>query len=179
MIFPKEFYFVRHGQTDRNLLDGMTDEEHPVDMSLNHTGMSQAKAIAPIIASLPIQTVCSSPVKRVQQTKEIIAPKEPPHHVIPDLGECSTKIWNQMYSLGMYSPPPPDGEIRLFMDRVRSGINQALSFPGPILVVAHGGVHWALCCLMGIENRTWALENCGVVHFSTNSTGKWTARSLI
>ena len=63
------------------------------------------------------------------------------------------------------------------MDRVRKGIIQALSYPGTSLIVAHGGVHWAICCLMGIQNHEWAIYNREIVHFSTDD-GKWTAKKV-
>ena len=179
MIIKKEFYFVRHGQTDHNVLEGTEKGDHPKDISLNSVGKNQAVTIEPIIALLPIQTVCSSPMKRAQETKEIIAARlSAPHYEIGDLGECSGKIWKEMARLGMYSSFPTDGEVRLFMERVRDGINHALSLPGPSLIVAHGGVHWAACCLMGIENHEWAVSNCAVVHFSIGNHGKWIASRL-
>ena len=83
-------------------------------------------------------------MERAQETKKIIAARlQAPHHQIEDLGECSSKVWRNMASLGMYSAVPLEGEVRFFMDRVRSGLNHALGLPGPSLIVAHGGVHWA------------------------------------
>ena len=179
MILKKEFYFVRHGQTDFNILKNRENLDHPADITLNDTGRDQARLIEPLIALLPIQTICASPMKRVQETKEIIAARlQAPHHEIDDLGECSMSIWKEMASLGMYSPLPQEGEARLFMDRVKNGINQALSLPGPSLIVAHGGVHWALSCLMGIDTHAWAITNCTVVHFSVGAEGSWTASKL-
>lgn len=179
MILQRDFYFVRHGQTDHNILEGKRKEDHPGDTSLNETGRSQAKFIQPSIASLPIQTVCSSPYKRAQETKEIITSNlQVNHHDIHDLGECSGQIWKEMVRLGMYTLLPHEGVAREFMDRVRKGINQALSLPSPLLVVAHGGVHWALCCLMSIEEHEWAIDNCVPVHFSIGANGKWTAKKL-
>lgn len=178
MILRKEFYFVRHGQTDHNILE-KEKEDHPSGISLNKTGRNQALAIEPIIASLPVQTICASPMKRAQETKEIIAARlEAPHYTIEDLGECSSLIWKEMVRFGMYSPLPKNGEAQLFMERVRKGINHALSFPGTALIVAHGGVHWATCCLMGIETHEWRIENCGIVRFSVGDHNKWTASRL-
>ena len=119
-------------------------------------------------------------MKRVQETKEIITVKlQAPHHEIHELGECSAKTWKEMASLGMYSSIPKEGEARLFMEKVRKGINQVLALPGPSLIVAHGGVHWALCCLMSINTHDWALNNCGVVHFSIGTQEEWIATKLI
>jgi probable phosphoglycerate mutase len=180
MILKKEFYFVRHGQTDHNLHCGIQKgEDHPADIPLNETGKNQALLIEPTIASLPIQTICASPLKRVQQTKEIIAPNlQVEHHIIDDLSECSALIWKEMVRHGMYSSLPQEGIAREFMDRILRGINQALALPGPTLVVAHGGVHWALCCLMGIQEHEWAITNCLPVHFSVGEQNQWIAKKL-
>lgn len=106
-------------------------------------------------------------MKRVQETKKIISARlQASYYEIEELSEGSSKIWKEMVSLGMYSSIPKEGEARLFMEKVRKGINHALSLPGPSLIVAHGGVHWALCCLMGINTHGWAINNCEVVHFS-------------
>ena len=119
MILKKEFYFVRHGQTDHNILEGAGKGDHPEDVPLNMVGRNQAAAIEPMIALLPIQTICVSPMKRAQETKEIIAARlSVPHYEIDTLGECSGKIWKEMARLGMYSPFPNDGEVRLFMEWV-------------------------------------------------------------
>ena len=180
MIIQKEFYFVRHGQTDHNLVEGTEKGDHPGEVSLNETGRNQAKAIEPVISSLPFQTVCSSPLKRAQETKEVItASLRVDHREVMDLGECSCQIWREMAQLGMYPPVPADGVVRCFMDQVRSGINQVLSLPGTSLVVAHGGVHWAICCWMGLEGYEWFIGNCVPVHFLIGDQGKWIAKKLV
>ena len=73
MITKKEFYFVRHGQTDHNVMEGKDKGDHPADIPLNAVGRNQALLIEPTIALLPVQTICASPLKRVQETKERIA----------------------------------------------------------------------------------------------------------
>lgn len=57
MILKKEFYFVRHGQTDYNIAKHKKDLDHPIDIPLNDTGRTQAKLIEPLVAVLPIQTI--------------------------------------------------------------------------------------------------------------------------
>ena len=179
MIPKRDFYFVRHGQTDHNISDGNLKGDHPTDISLNQKGKLQAAAIEPIVALLPVKTVCVSGMKRAQETKNIIASRlQAPHYEVGDLGECSAGIWKEMIRLGMYSALPIDGGASLFMERVQRGLCQALSFPGPCLIVAHGGVHWAACCLMNVQNHEWSLENCGVVHFSLDANQKWIAKKL-
>lgn len=180
MILQKEFYFVRHGQTDQNIVEGKNKNDFPEDIPLNETGRNQAMTIQPIISTLGLHTVCSSPLTRAQETKEIITMNlQVTHHEIHDLGECSTQIWKEMSELGMCSTFPKEGIVWQFMNRVRNGINQALSLPGTLLVVAHGGVHWAICCLLGIEGHSWAIDNCVPVHFIIGNNGKWVAKKLI
>ncbi len=57
-------------------------------------------------------------------------------------------------------------DIILFLGNGISGINQALSYEGPVLIVAHGGIHWATCCFKGINNYDWTIANCLPMHFS-------------
>ena len=177
MILKKEFFFIRHGQTDYNLMH--KDKDHPSEIPLNQTGRSQAVAIEPIVATLPVQALAVSPMKRAQETKEIISPRLfVPHHAIEDLRECGHKVWNDMFQRGMNVPPPPEGDVRQFMDQVLQGVNEALDLPGPTLIIAHGGVHWATCCLMGIEDYDWHLNNCGIAHFSIGRQGQWVGKKL-
>jgi len=130
MILQKKFYFVRHGQTDHNLLEGKDKGDHPGDISLNETGKNQAKLIQPIISTLPIKTVCSSPLKRAQETREIItASLQVSHYAVNDLGECSAEIWKEMTQFAIYSSLPVGNIAHQFVNQVRSGINQALSLP--------------------------------------------------
>jgi len=180
MIPKKEFYFIRHGQTDYNLSKRPKKEDCPNDIPLNATGIEQAQFVAPIIASLPIKTVCSSPLRRAQETKEIITESlMVDHHAIDDLGECNLQIWNEMMQFRKYCTLPTDGHARVFIDRVCRGITKALSLPGPHLIVAHGGVHWALCCLMGIAEYQWLTDNCVPIHFSINEEGNWVGKKMV
>lgn len=179
MVYKKEFYFVRHGQTDHNALPGKDKGDHPADTPLNQIGRDQAIKIKPIINRLPVQIICHSSMRRVLETKNLIASDLPiPHFELNDLGECSAKIWNEMSRLGMYSPIPSEGEARHFFERVSKGLNEALLLPGTPLIVAHGGVHWAICSLLNIANHPWTLENCGIVHFSIDGSGSWTAKKI-
>ncbi len=179
MILQKEFYFVRHGQTDHNLIEGKDKKDHTEEIPLNETGRSQARSIEPLISSLPIQTIVASPMKRAQETKDLISPKlKAPHYDIDQLIECTAKTWKELRNLKMGSALPEEGDIFLFLDRVLKGLNLALSFPGTSLVVAHGGIHWAACFLMQIEEYDWSIQNCGIVHFSIKEDGKWRAKRL-
>ncbi|HEY2810422.1 MAG TPA: histidine phosphatase family protein [Rhabdochlamydiaceae bacterium] len=180
MLPKQEFYFVRHGQTDHNILEGNNKADHPLDISLNQKGIEQALEIEPLVALLPIKVICTSGMKRVQETKNIIVScLQAPHYEIVDLGECSAVVWREMTGLGMYASLPTHGPSFLFVEQVRRGLCQALSYPGPCLIVSHGGVHWVICSLMNITNHGWILENCGLVHFSVDANQKWIATKLM
>lgn len=175
----KEFYFVRHGQTDHNILEAHEKKNLSQDISINETGKNQAATIEPVIARLSIQIVCASPLKRAQETKNIIAARLKANHlVINDFGECSAEIWKELTRHGTLSPIPEQGKAREFIERVQNGMNLALSQTGTPLIVAHGGVHWAICYLLGIQNHDWAIDNCAIVHFSIDEHNRWNASKL-
>ena len=177
MILKKEFYFIRHGQTDHNI-SAEEKIDLPAHITLNSTGLIQANGIEPIIAFLPIKTVCCSPFKRAQETKNIVTSRLSANHCeIEELGECSGLIWKEMTALGTMAYLQAKDPVRNFMSQVLKGVNQALTQKGPILIVAHGGVHWALCCFLRVE-CVWAIDNCIPVHFTVENE-KWSARRLI
>ena len=84
-----------------------------------------------------------------------------------------------MVQYEMYSQIPLGSVVRQFIDQVLKGINHVLSLPSSSLIVAHGSVHWAICCLMGIDNHDWAINNCIPVHFTIGEDEKWKAKKLI
>lgn len=177
MIYKNEFYFIRHGQTDDNISETKADNRN---ISLNATGLQQAHAIEGVIASLPVKSVCYSPLNRAKETKEVISLRlQASHHEILDLEECSLEIWDEMTACGANAHRSTHKPIKDFMQRALNGVNQALSREGPILIVAHGGIHWALCCLMGLADHEWAIDNCLPVHFFPDNNGRWKARKLI
>lgn len=176
MILRKEFYFIRHGQTDHNKSTPRLDNE---DISLNDTGWKQASEIESIIAALPIKTICFSPLRRAKETKEVISARLFAQHCeLPDLAECSGQVWEEMTTIGAEAYLTRQEPVKVFMQQVLTGINQALSQPGPVLIVAHGGVHWAMCCYMNVEHE-WAIDNCIPVHFFFGEDGRWQAKKLV
>ena len=169
----KEFYFIRHGQTDYNIRADHDKIEHPPHIPLNATGRAQALAIAPVISTLPIKTICCSPYLRAQETKKLIAEKLAVDAIdMEDLGECNAQIWIEMFT-------NQKSDLSLsFEQRVKKGLDAALEKEGPVLIVAHGGVHWAICSLLNIANHHYAVDNCIPIHFS-QVEGEWKARVLV
>jgi uncharacterized phosphatase len=176
MFIRKEFYFVRHGQTDGNV--AVAKQDHG-DIPLNETGRQQATVIQPVIASLPIKTICCSPLKRAQETREIACSDLCASQLeIENLSECTAKIWLEMTQLGKGASKTLQEPVYSFMQRALKGVNEALASEGPVLIVAHGGIHWAICCFMEIDQHNWVVDNCAVVHFSIKEGGGWSAKHL-
>ncbi len=177
MLLKKEFYFIRHGQTDSNLNPFV--KRNVEDIPLNETGIVQAHAIEPLIATLPVKNICFSPLKRAKQTKDICCSRlgSIAQHELSNLSECTQQIWKEMTGLGPSAISHLEEPVFSFMQKVRIGVNEALSKEGPVLIVAHGGIHWAICCFMQVEHD-WVIDNCVPVHFSVSTEGLWKAKKL-
>jgi len=175
VIHKKKFYFIRHGQTDYNTSDLKVDHG---DVPLNLVGIYQAQAIEPTIASLRVKSICYSSLRRAKETKEIISTQiEAKHYEIAKLDECSMQVWADMTACGVDAHKRGPPHVKAFMEQALAGINQALSCEGPVLVVAHGGIHWAICCLMEIDQHNWIIDNCLPIYFSF-SEGRWKAKKI-
>ncbi len=148
-LTPRPFYFVRHGETDWNRLRVMQGH---TDRPLTDIGLAQAAQVAPAAAKEPIATVCTSPLLRARRTAEILNEGlQRPLVMLDNLKECSFGIYEGSSSRGDWRQPWLDGGVieggeRLpdFIERALSGLNEALAHPGPVLVVAHGGIFWAI-----------------------------------
>lgn len=148
-ISCKPFYFMRHGETDWNKQHiGMGQQDIP----LNEKGLEQAYEAARLLRSVHFLSIATSPLKRAFETAQIIKGVIHSITVIEDLKECSWGV--------MEGKKKGDGKwlgewrkdifiegaefYTSFKKRVIRGLHQALSLPGPVLVVAHGGVYWAI-----------------------------------
>lgn len=165
MIRRVPFYFLRHGATDPHI-----DDLH---IPLNTWGCAQAADRAAFITELPIRTVCISPLRRAQETATIVAQDAFLKHTIDDLGECTHAVWHHMTRADT-----PDASTQAFLDRVARGVVKALKHPGPVLIVAHGGVHYALCRFLEIDGHSGIIDHCVPVHFMPTQDGKWRASKL-
>lgn len=143
----KPFCFIRHGETDWNRNHIFMGQK---DIPLNQYGIEQAQQAAKNLVGIDIASIATSPLKRASKTAEIIADvlKKP---VIPidGLKECCWGIQEgQAVDDGTLFKNWLKGHhyigaetVQSFEKRVLSGLNQALSLPGPVLIVAHGGVY--------------------------------------
>jgi len=157
----KGFYFLRHGQTDHNLKGIPAGAE--LDVPLNAKGVEQAHQVKAIIDNLSIETVCYSPLMRAKQTMQIVAADLDLHHIqVQELKECEAAVWLKMNRRGQHLRSE---SVQTFFKQVENGLSQVLSFGKSTLVVSHGGVHWALCYLLGVQNHDYVIDNCTLVHF--------------
>ncbi len=169
------FYFVRHGDADYPQNPNPHDE---YDVSLTNLGRRQAQYIQPIIEKLSIKTICVSPLRRAIETNSIIAKNLSTQIIIiEELRECPGAVWQNMIELDQ-NPNIMCNKVKQFMERVIHGINMALSYPGPVLIVAHGGIHWAMAHYLKVNNHDKKIGNCIPVHFYLSNEFEWEAKHL-
>jgi broad specificity phosphatase PhoE len=156
MLPHHRFFFMRHGETDWNRqrkMQGLTD------VPLNALGEAQAEAARAGAALLGLKSIAVSSLGRARRTAEIVN---------RDLGLALTAFDAlREFDVGPYegshdnswmedwwADRPVEGP-ELFADfrtRVLSGMMQALALDHPVLVVAHGGVFWALQRMLGVAD---------------------------
>ncbi len=171
MLSPRPFYFIRHGQTDWNVEHRAMGQ---IDIPLNQQGVEQANQAAMELASLSIQHIYTSPLKRALKTAKIINTKlkvslEP----INGLKEASWgimdgEIRNEKFNLEIWKSgktPTKAESYERFRKRVLNTIDTLLSNTNnTLLIVSHGGIFFALLDLLGHD--MWQLENARPVFFS-------------
>ncbi len=166
VIARKQFYYVRHGQTDWNLEGKL---QGCADIVLNQTGLKQAVEAKDRLSGEPIATICCSPLRRALKTAEIINQElKCPLIELEGLRECNFGLhegttccdWLNDWLIGNTSVVPPDIEkVEDFQIRVIEAINQALDYTGPVLIVAHGGTYVPINNILP-RNEQWNLPNC-------------------
>ena len=167
-IIHKSFYFMRHGETDwnrRSVYMGQTD------IPLNEFGIQQAQQAVKLLEGIEFTSIASSSLLRAIHTAQIIAEKvSKPITIIDDLKECSlgtleglTKGNNQLLDLWR-NGRACNGieEFYDFKERVVRGLKTALELPGPVLIISHGGVYWAIQDALRLPFQD--LPNCSVVY---------------
>lgn len=180
----KEFYYLRHGETDWNVANRVQGH---TDIPLNDKGLAQAEAASKILTAQPIATICASPLSRARKTADFThTVLGCPLHEIEDLKEVGWGVeegrirgpWFEQWLTGDLEI---DGaEIyQQFLDRALGGIRAALEHPGPVLIVAHGRVYESVKAALGIDDETY-LPNCLPLHHipPAEPGGAWTVRVL-
>ncbi len=148
MISPVPFYYIRHGQTDWNLMRKLQGNS---DIPLNETGKVQARAARDRMAGHEVEAIFCSPLVRARQTADIVNEAlDCPVTELDGLRECHFGIhegvsrpdWIDGWLDGDGHGVPPEVEsFEAFITRAATAINQALAHPGPVLIIAHGGTY--------------------------------------
>lgn len=168
----QRFFFVRHGQTDANI--GNLAAGAGWDIDLNEVGLAQARELAEsehIKSCLDVQTICVSPMRRAMQTAEALRTiiKAPLVQIDElrewHLGDWERRSWTELPSLFHPDSHPPNGESQLeFGQRIATGLGKALAHPGPVLIVAHGGVWHAIAKILSLPGGS--ITNCELKQLS-------------
>jgi probable phosphoglycerate mutase len=149
------FWFLRHGETDYNA-KGLS--QGALDISLNATGRAQAERAAPLLKNRGIIGIVSSPMLRTRETTAIVtAVLNLPVTYEPDLREVvfggmegkPLSPWFHDWMAGIYTPEGAESFAEL-TTRIEAVMRRLLAQPGPILIVAHGGVFRAIRALFNL-----------------------------
>lgn len=184
-------YFIRHGTTENNIGGRFQGKS---DIPLGEVGKKQAACLGERFASILLDAVYTSPLKRAYQTAEGVCAKLDLQPILcDDLREIDGGLLegrtneenNRDYPEAMYAfrnnPPdfcPPEGEsARQVHERVTAAIRQIVQDnPGKsIAIVSHG---YALLCSVGClgipfeQLKTGILANASVscVQFDTDGS---------
>lgn len=180
-LHHQPFYFVRHGQTDWNLVRKL---QGSTDIALNESGIAQAREARQKLAGIQFSMIFSSPMMRARKTADIIGEGLGcPIVEIDDLrewhfGSSEGSMYfdwlKEMFNGDITNVPDDVEPIEEFLGRTTNAINHALSHEGPVLIVAHGGTY--IPANNGLaRDEQWGLPNCQPVRHDPpeNGEGFW------
>lgn len=183
LSMEKHFYLCRHGQTDANkqrLWQGTS-----VDLTLNETGILQAKSLLNKLADKNIELVVSSALKRAKQTGNILANGLKVGNLMDArLNECNfgefegmpidtVKIkYTRLYDLWIHPEPCtfstkfPGGETQQHAyNRFMSALGDMMKLPETnIAIISHGGIIGLV--LASLKQKKCTLPNCDFCHLT-------------
>lgn len=156
MTRARVYYLIRHGETAYTTTRRFCGHRDP---PLNRRGLLQAGAVARHLEGAGLVAVYASDLLRARETAAAIAaPHGLPVRVVPGLREMAFGSWEGRFhedvrrgdearfaawaSSPLAEPPPGAERFESFVERAWNGL---LSLPlpprpGPVAVVAHGGV---------------------------------------
>ncbi len=159
MAIPQNpFWFLRHGETDYNAR-GLS--QGALDISLNAAGRAQAEAAGPLLANRGIVAIISSPMIRTRETTAIVnRTLNLPVTFEPGLREVifggmegkPLSPWFASWMDGSFTPEGAESFAALTA-RVLGTLAELLARPGPVLIVAHGGVFRAIRDILGLPRE--------------------------
>ncbi len=171
------FYFVRHGQTAGNFSGIVQVPTIPLD----ETGTNQAEAASALLADHKIDLVVASPFKRAYDTGVAVAGSRP-MTVNPNLAE---RLFGEFMGTPSseldWTKSPAGGEsMAEFIHRTRTGFTQALSWPGEVAIVAHGGNLRVIAAGLNVPLTETSVGNAHPLLFERVSGGwKMTELALV
>jgi len=184
------FYFIRHGQTEWNRL-GIRQGQ--TDIPLNDDGIAQAQSIVSTLSGKGISRIVSSPLMRAHKTAVIINEHlSVPLHLADGLKEChfgvlegtakSCSIFSTNWATG--TPIEKGEHVDEFKARVANALHAALDPKHTTLIVAHGGVYWAIMEMIGFKEQF--SDNCALSFCSSHriielldGSADWVALPLV
>lgn len=183
LSMEKHFYLCRHGQTDANkqrLLQGTS-----VDLTLNETGILQAKSLLNKLADKNIELVVSSALKRAKQTGNILANGLKVDNLMDSrLNECNfgkfeglpietiKEKHTRLYDLWIHPEPYtfstkfPGGETQQHAyNRFMSALEDMMKLRETnIAIISHGGIIGLV--LASLKQKKGTLPNCDFCHLT-------------
>ncbi|MBM4073579.1 MAG: histidine phosphatase family protein [Planctomycetes bacterium] len=173
----REFFFLRHGQTEHNLRRIVQPQ---LGVSLNQTGRGQAEAAAAKLAGRKIRKIIASDSDRAWETAQTVARVCGwPVHAAAELRE---RHWGELIGKSNvaldWGSSPAEGEtLAQFAARTLKGLARALR-DSDILVTAHGGTYYVLTAALGIPHRPDQPPNAAPMHFTCSASGVWLFEQL-
>lgn len=173
-VAKDRFYFVRHGQTAGNASGIVQVPTIPLD----ETGEAQAAAAGALLASHTIDLVVASPFTRAYVTGVAVAGGRP-MTVNPNIAErlFGDYMGKPASQLDWRKTAPGGESMAEFIDRTLLGLRQALTWPGSIAVVAHGGNLRVIGASLGVELSETSLTNATPLLFERKN-GAWRMTEL-
>lgn len=175
-----KIYFVRHGQTDWNVERKMQGGESEKD--LNKTGIEQAKKAREKVKKIKYDMIIRSPMKRVEQTTNLINEKDVPIIIDERIRErmlgnlaghkITEEMENNIWDYNLNYEIIGGEKIQEFEKRILEFIKEIKQkySDKTILIVAHGGVAKLLIAnLCGMpESKNVSeikVDNCEILEF--------------
>ncbi|MBM2824612.1 MAG: phosphoglycerate mutase [Dehalococcoidales bacterium] len=180
-----EIILARHGETEWNVEEIFRGR---IDVALNETGVKQAQLLAQYLATLKVETIYSSPLKRALQTAQAVAR----HHrlevkITPALIDFNFGQWQGLSVPEVKRQYPelfaewanhpdlvsiPDGESLSYVkERALALVNEVVTkYTHTVVLVSHRVVNKVLtCAMLGLDNsHFWNIkqDTCAITTFS-------------
>ena len=180
---------VRHGQSEGNA-SGVVQGH--VDFGLSDLGWRQAEATAAVVATLKVDRVVSSPLRRAFDTAKVIGAavgaevEAFPGLMEYNIGEASGLTGAQIrerfpdimaaYRRGERPRFPGEEGREIFLQRVSGVLDEFRETDLSVVAVAHGGVVGALCyAALGLDYGRpgmFRVANCSITEFGRDRAGR-------